>query len=70
MQQDRISISKRGGAGSIEHPSYPFMADQAEAADLSDLVDETLRLLMRGKKLAWLQQAREVLAAQAEENHS
>ena len=64
MQQERISWG--GGADSTENRNYPSMVDPTEA---TDLMDETLRLLMRGKKLARMQQAREVLAARAEDNH-
>ena len=66
MQQERISWG--GGADSTENGNYPSMVDPMEA-EATDLMDETLRLLMRGKKLARLQQAREVLAARAEDNH-
>ena len=67
MQNDRISW--RGGADSTENQNHPSTVDHLEAAELSDLMDEKLRMLMRGKKLAWLQQARAVLAARAEDNH-
>ena len=65
MQQE--SIYRRGGA---ESPSHSSPADLTEeATDLSDWMDETVRLLMRGKNLAWLQQARDVLAARAQDKH-
>ena len=66
------SISWGGGADSTENRNHPSTVDHVGAMDLSGLMDETLRLLMRGKKLAWLQQAKEVMEAraEAEDNHS
>ena len=67
MQQEPIYRRGVGGTESQSHSSQVDLTE--EATDLSDLMDETLRLLMRGKKLAWLQQARDVLAARAQDNH-
>ena len=65
MQQE--PIYRRGGGESQSHSSPADLKE--EATDISDLMDETLRLLMKAKKLAWMQQARDVLAARAQDNH-
>ena len=61
--------SWRGGGGTFftEQGYHPPPSMDATAAatttDMSDLMDETLRLLMKGKKLERLQQVRQALAA-------
>ena len=66
--------SWRGGGGALStEQGYPARSmDAAVAAvpttDMSDLMDETLQLLMKGKKLERLQQVRQALAEARTDN--
>ena len=58
-----------GGALSTEQGSLARSMDAAvPTTDMSDLMDETLQLLMKGKKLERLQQVRQALAEARTDN--